>query len=289
MRVERLPFTVYDVLGYLVPGFFACSLALAAFGGSSAFEKLNVYSPDTTGQVLAATFLLIVSYIMGQFVGLLSSITIEKLVCAYLGYPSRYLFEAYTFRGNAEERTISVNAHREREKFKQVRWCEILLMPIVPFMLLADACGLFGVLIRPFKKNSDETCEILRCLQLKLKERGLGSFDNLKNEEWFRCVNFYAINNFPSALVRMYNYMTLYGFFRNMSFIFCALAWMPWLPWVRFENGDVYKTFLFLSPGFAFCSFLLVLGFIKFFRRYSEEAILAFVLTENEKTIKQHI
>ena len=84
MRVERLPFTVYDVLGYLFPGL------LLLVGVSLIAEHVfliaifdTVKSLDTPKLVFVSIFSFISAYSIGHAVGLMSSVTLEKLGPVY--------------------------------------------------------------------------------------------------------------------------------------------------------------------------------------------------------------
>lgn len=110
--------------------------------------------------------------------------------------------------------------------------------------------------------------------------------DDDKEENWFLFVHYYVINNHPSALFRIYNYVTIYGFLRNMCFIFCLIFWffiidtfvsVDHLVFYSFIDFRVEsKNFLPLALTIIIAS-VLYMAFIKFYRRYSEEALMAFI------------
>ena len=88
MEINQNPFSLYDFLGYLIPGIF-CLL-----GG------IYIYSPDllwmniiiNDGYNLVMYIVtVIICYCLGHILSYLSSITVEKYSIWTLGYPSRYL------------------------------------------------------------------------------------------------------------------------------------------------------------------------------------------------------
>lgn len=289
MRLENLPFTVYDVVGYLVPGYFAI-WCFAAF--SPEFIQLNIrvesvlnFENDLLNGGSTIVMLLIVSYALGHLIGFLSSITVEKFANHYTDYPSRYLIEAYRFRGPIRDNTVVRNAARDWHKFRLLAVHLLMVSVIIPLWVMILS-GWFSALIKPLPQN------ILSQLSSKYEQitQRVGSLK--ADDNWFKFVEYYVINNQPSALARMYNYVTIYGFLRNACFVSCCMANILLLDAffeIKPNSGSHMPRFAFeiriflASVVMSFLSFGFLLAFIKFYRRYSEEGVLAFV---TYKTVK---
>ncbi len=92
----------------------------------------------------------------------------------------------------------------------------------------------------------------------------------------------------------MYNYLVISGIFRSLSFLFLACLWMQFYYAAHgFLHNDMPVKALLsdeVTVGYQLIAFSLlyvVLGFslasyMKFSRRYAEEAIFAFVLAEDK-------
>ena len=92
MDVKQNPFSIYDFLGYLIPGavFLYGTLFIfehisplndGAFGFNAAnlsFEKPETYVP-----------FVLLAYVVGHFLSFLSSITVERYSIWAHGYPSK--------------------------------------------------------------------------------------------------------------------------------------------------------------------------------------------------------
>jgi len=92
MDLKQNPFSLYDFLGYFVPG--ALTL-FAAFGASQAWLPRNIsQSVSDVFQPGKLEFYLpfvLVSYLIGHALSFISSVTIERYSVWRVGYPSRYL------------------------------------------------------------------------------------------------------------------------------------------------------------------------------------------------------
>lgn len=221
MRVERLPFTVYDVIGYLVPGVFALWIGLVFFkklNGTAIIDSqvLNIVGQTPESIYFALFIFVIAAYAVGHLMGLMSSITVEKIAVEYFGYPSRFLTisNADECRSIIISNMLSSSFHRKR-----VFLAKLFCWPIWIFVRLMITTGLFTIFMKPFPEHViDKLKNKLNSLQLEA-----GPIDNC---DWWKGAEFYVINNIPHAFARMYNYLTIFGFFRNFSFIFIIISSM---------------------------------------------------------------
>ena len=95
------PFSLFDFLGYIFPGAFAL-LVIFYFVN---MEPLNFVNPmsisemmvkvkgwlNVSESIVSCSVFLIFSYILGHLIAYISSITIEKFVIWWYGFPSEFL------------------------------------------------------------------------------------------------------------------------------------------------------------------------------------------------------
>lgn len=108
------------------------------------------------------------------------------------------------------------------------------------------------------------------------------------SDDWFRFVCFYTFNNYQNAAYRLYNYLTIYGFLRNMCFVFSIAFWVSLVSTVDITNATGEKlqlqfgwSGLYVALACALSAIILFFSFLKFYRRYTEEAILAFATRDD--------
>jgi hypothetical protein len=304
MRVERLPFTVYDIIGYLAPGLLLLWALLTISAGHSAgnlvdfaervlrLESEPSAANGHTGFLESTTTLILLvlgAYLTGHLLAFVSAETIERLMVALLGYPSEFLLPEtdasvpYNSRQVIKKRIIA--------SFKTPSlWLPLLLL--FPYVLLVIGLNWRTSFLKKLLKRLPPA--ISQKVDENLVDRC--DFDRRDpanaSEAWFLLVEHYASNNYPGVASKMYNYVVIYGFLRNTSLALYIVAWMYTLnvtigsPWCR-DFIDLWGTTQLLIAGISLLSALgLFLAFVKFYRRYSKEAILAFV-TVNESLIRR--
>jgi len=308
MRVERLPFTVYDIVGYLFPGLILIIGLMFFFeytgiaNVSDGIETLRVRSA-----IVAGVFLLVIAYAIGHAISLAASLSIEKLVVTFVGYPSQYLLpitgKEYDFKtgGDARDQTRQAieSIQESQNSSNSVFWMRWMLRPLYISLLIANK---FGVMLHFVKRIGNET-------QVIFNKRFFKAFEverfNLDGKQWFSLVENTIWCHSPGGAARLYNYLTIYGFCRNLSLVtyilfltffaagfvlaLCSVTAPVWqLAWILSALRE-FLTFLVSSQFwwlqvFAFLSFamslILMFGFLKFYRRYSYEAIYNFVLID---------
>jgi len=87
------PFSLYDFLGYLIPGLITLSL----FFLINACKEIHPFNLEVVlDKIPSFTFessivVIIIAYTLGHFLSFVSSITIEKYAVWRFGYPSKFL------------------------------------------------------------------------------------------------------------------------------------------------------------------------------------------------------
>ena len=91
--MKQHPFSLYDFIGYFVPG----ALLIYMYYFFNAFNSLNSFTLNGVIESLPSIkaegviLVLILSYILGHLSSFISSITVEKYAVWKYGYPSKYL------------------------------------------------------------------------------------------------------------------------------------------------------------------------------------------------------
>jgi hypothetical protein len=128
---------------------------------------------------------------------------------------------------------------------------------------------------------------IITKLDIRFKEKFGVNRGDVDTEEWFSLIENYVMNNSQPAFTRMYNYVTIYGFCRNLSaslycssiVLFVGFFLSPsWWDMSWRVAGKVCFAVALMIP----LSGMLAANFAKFYRRYSEQTILAFVTMKDE-------
>ena len=291
------PFANYDVVVY-----FGCGLFCIPIIHHYLVEPNGLRFPrfqfDLAGgfadTVISTLSLLFTVYILGHMIAFGASYAIEKTVDKFLGKISSAIIIAnLTSPGSYREtlqawflrRAVKVLSEKGR-LFAALRI--IALLPVIPALVLAFLTKSFDY----FKTRVPP--RVFSQLQKIARRRGYGPVG--LHTKWYKAVEHDVMCNNPIAVARMYNYLVIGGIFRSLAFIFLLCAWAESGYWMyRVITGEelvqtvmsderlklAHLTMLVLfNVLFAFS----LSAYIKFSRRYAEEAIFAFVLTRERAT-----
>lgn len=286
--MEKNPFSLYDFLGYLVPG------AIAVFGAyfllnlcpfnlcdgvmlnpldiKNVIKKIPSLAALEFSWVMWLVFILF-SYLIGHFIAYISSLTVEKFSNWVYGYPSDFLLNEldpfYFWKPNGV--FIKSNALIWRLLIS------FFLLPIVAFNLvfakLMNAKSFFVKTLDPF---------LIKAIQKKL---GLLFFeldiDDVYDEEesdLHRIVDHYVYEKQIGHRSKLDNYVALYGFLRSITLIFNVFFWYVLYYTLFISLGELTildaVISLFFLGGFIFIFFM---AFMKFYRRYTLEGFMCLI------------
>lgn len=275
MNIKQNPFSLYDFLGYITPGAISLYGILLIIGHISpsstslgfvkdylSFDKAEIYIP-----------FILFAYITGHFLSFISSITIEKYSIWAHGYPSKYLLGLVN-----PGYYHSVKKHKLRVVVRFL--VLVLLAPIsVSDYVLGKIIGMRELYSKPLDP-------LLRSVLRKRIEDLIDHHANVDNREdhgkarnvdFFRYAYHFAVENAPNHLAKMQNYVALYGFLRTITLIslvlFWAILWHSILANVALPSVGIWLTIS------GIVTYLLFMGFVKFFRRFSLEALMAMAVT----------
>jgi hypothetical protein len=278
---QQNPFSFYDFLGYLIPGALFLYLIkwFSWLYGNGDLKNLDL-TPEGLWEFenpqIYIPFVLM-SYVVGHLIGYLSSITIEKFHIDLHGYPSSYLLEENPDFCNYKK-YFSSKKFWFRGVFVFIFAAPVSFLEV----LFGWVFGLKSFYARPtdkfiaslFKWKAEDLFSMYR--------NKYGAYvSNWYNREFFRVIYHYTLEKSTSHAQKMQNYVAIYGFLRNMSFSSIILFWFSffYLVFVNFEEGSNYIAVSL--AGLSLVCFVFYVAFVKFFRRFSLEVIMAFLATNN--------
>lgn len=276
--LKQNPFSLYDFLGYFVPGAF--TLLLITFLRCDILLFINPSNlkdcllEPSTGEIL---IFILTAYILGHLLSFLSSYTIEKYANWKYGYPSKYLLrqtKAKYFQSWDSKESISGNF-----------WRMLLAIFILPTFILDSISNRLGLsksiikAIDPFLSDAikDKTYELID----KLKLNKGGNFQ-LEKTDFHRIVSHYVYDNSKNHQQKMTNYVSLYGLLRTLTFIFNFVSYYLAIKFsceIDFYNELNIEKLLILSL-FFFLTFICFMAFMKFYKRYTLEGFMVLVATD---------
>jgi len=233
MNFEKNPFSLYDFLGYLIPGAFALFVisyflyAYNHFGQANIdinkFCSLSGFCEMIKGDYdLWKMFFpfVIVSYSLGHLISYLSSQTIEKILVRSYGYPSEYLICRDEYK---TKRYFPQNECFISLKFLYLFIVFVLFWPITFIVVLCKNCIFISEYIT--KPLDDEIIDVIKkkvsALKVKLEIDNVipPNNKNTKTIDFHRIIMHYVYCNVPNSQVKTDNYVALYGFFKIFVFL----------------------------------------------------------------------
>ena len=289
------PFANYDVVVYFGCGLFALPLINHYLG-----EHKVHFMGDGFGfeppflEVLISTLVLLFSvYILGHIIAYTSSIFIEKVADAFFGKVSTVILLASNDkRGGPNSLFRDQLGKGWKASFRHSTWLSgtvriLAHLPVlIPYALLAWA-GVFGFyrtrMPRSVMEAADTKLQAISELDCRI----------MHDTKWYKPLEQFVIANHAGATARMYNYLIISGLFRSLSFLFLVCVWFEAAYLViRTFHGTAPLGVIMDSQGSWLSQLMSVatvtlvyifslFSYLKFQRRYVEEAIFAFVLTKD--------
>lgn len=287
----RPPFANYDVVVYFGGGLFCIPfvnryliepthLAWPRFG-------IEVGSP-LANEIVSGLSLIFSVYIVGHILAYVSSQAIEKLTDRVLGKISTAIIVSSWSSPRLRNEWIRalifdrVNKIRRDRSTIATLFRSIFHVPVIPVYIIIYSVGLFSYY------DTRIPYSVIQAARLRLPDLGLPNVRMSIRDKWFKPMEYFVINRFPSATSRMYNYLVISGLFRSLCLVFLLSLWAELYYFVHYlDDGDWFLHPFLGAAGrmsaiaeyaclsviylFCFCSYL------KFQRRYAEEAIFAFV------------
>ena len=271
MDPKQNPFSIYDFLGYFIPG--ACLLYIIIYMNlDNSLLDLLLKENYNLSNLNYLPFI-ITSYISGHFLSYMSSITIEKYSIWSSGYPSKYLL-----------RIPGPKSYFLKNRFYSN--CKRLFTALIIFPITAHDL-VFGKLLNlDFLKSRclDQTIvdlilENAKKAYEKIDCNRKGGEINANDEDFFTMLYHYVLERNKNHSMKIQNYVALYGFLRCITLIFVISFWLSVFNFFNLYE-DTTKYILLLSLT-SFLSFIFYMAFKKFYRRYSLETLMALATMEH--------
>ncbi|PKF61130.1 hypothetical protein CW745_12570 [Psychromonas sp. psych-6C06] len=268
--MKQNPFSFYDFLGYMIPGAVLLYMLTFVFGVDNLVTVLHLEETknSTANQLLSFIPAVIGCYLLGHALAIGSSAIIESFTNYSNGYPSEFLF-AVKPKPYLSSSSLVGNIGRA------LLW--LLIFPI-SFLktLLKDRCKIkifnqAKSLPKPLREATFNKC--VKILKDKIEvDTSNMHIDKGIDGDYLRLLYHFIFENSERHSLKLQNYVALYGLTRNVSFVFILLFWIALYSWLFVESSNIDSTYLFV---FSMLAYIFYLGFVKFYRRYSLEAVMA--------------
>lgn len=304
------PFSLYDFIGYLIPGAIFIFLLLifdveeSTQGNDKSeicticnFLKNLAFSCEQSAlhAITSLFFFFVVAYVLGQIISILSNFIIEEsLFCRHHNYFSYILLD----KGNSEKiiRWIRFNFYDFLLLYVFIwEWFfGILSFFSFPCSKSKCCCSCYIYKKIRFIDPLDEmradtfkkTCNDIVKGFYKIKEKNNSQLFFLKGENiggeknnFFDLVYHYVVERATHHLYKIQNYVALYGFMRNLSMAFCLLFWITVIALIyNFFNNLNFKYYHLMWWSlilYSFFGFVTMIGIHKYKRRFTIEVFQA--------------
>jgi hypothetical protein len=266
MELKQSPFSLYDFLGYFVPG----AALIYLLGPASRLAGLKGVSSSLASFSSVSDFLpfLICAYVLGQLNALCSSILIERFAIWRFGYPSKHLLN------------IESDGYWQFAGYLNGVLGGLAVLPIVlgdfVFGRLLGLSRLYcqsldPLLIVIIKSRIDV---VIASISDEVRNK-VGSF-SASSTDFFRIAYHFSVEHSIAHLPKMQNYVALFGFYRSFALISVLSFWylMVSMAMVGIRPSLTFMAFLSILS-----SYLFFVGFLKFYRRFCLEALMAVTVT----------
>ena len=288
------PFANYDIVVYLGAALFSLPFinryVVEPFG--TRFPNFNIkFGTDIASEAVAVLSSLFTIYILGHIIAYISSQVIEKTADIYLGkVSSAMIISGYSNSGSRNELMRGFIFNRLK-KVRGARGIFVTFLrtaihiPALPAYAIIFLIGIFG------HYDTRVSRDMWDKLKIKFAEKITARTSISIHQPWYKALEYYVINKCPASVPRMYNYLVISGLFRSLSLIFLFSAWCviyfivhwklhgDWLLKPLLSHKYSYSGYVELSSLVILYTFCLF-SYIKFQRRYAEEAIFAFIFQD---------
>lgn len=285
------PFSILDFLGYVFPGAFALLSVLYfiiidpiefcdPMNMSEMIELIGRYL-NGAESIVSCSIFLIFSYVVGHLIAYLSSITVEKFLIWWYGYPSDFLLNSegehchFLHDGYqmAQEKKYRYKLTIFRTYFLRIFISTLLLPIFIPTILVKvlGADSFFVKSLDPYLK--DIIYQKRHALSVKLN---LPDSTHYEKVDYHRVIYHYEYEHSSSHRTKMDNYVAIYDFLRSVTLIFSG-AFMYILIYGMFAGSPIGLYYWLDLFVLLFISYLSFMSFFKFYRRFTLEALMCLV------------
>ncbi|MXG71443.1 hypothetical protein GRW77_08935 [Escherichia coli] len=271
--MNQNPFSIYDFLGYLIPG--GLFLYLLYFCGITLDWdviiqlKKTAIAQESSLSLLGYSSIVILAYIIGHAIAICSAFLVEKYMNDTLQYPSIYLF--WELNNDFEDEVKEGRGRKIKYFIIKTILCPIWLLDKITSNKLYSR-ELTNELATPlWEKLTDSYQKIFSVDLNKLKT------SYALQGDLFRLAYHYSYEHSSNHQPKIQNYVALYGFCRNVCLVFLVFFWIALSTLIinsmagNTSHFNVTATLVMLLMTYIFYC-----GFVKFYRRFSLEVFMAF-------------
>ncbi len=276
--MKQNPFSLYDFLGYFVPGALVLYLyfIIEQFKKSNKFVLLDALENANNPNIESILPFVIISYVLGHFLSYISSITIEQYANWKYDYPSKYLLAL-------PARHFWNGLH----SFHCYFWRIVLIIFLAPMVVFDFVVGQILGFKKFYHKKLDSNLAKLITIKLKTlvrklepNEQNIFDVGNGKNQDFHRIIYHYVYENSKCHQSKLNNYVALYGFLRTLTLVMIILFWYIILHTSFFSNFNWIS--VILITVLAAVIYVFFMGFMKFYRRFTLEGLMVLAISKIE-------
>lgn len=270
---KQNPFSVYDFLGYLIPGsvLIYAYLIIDYIKENENFVVKDFIKDFKNIQLEGIFFFIIIAYTLGHIISFMSAITVEKYSNWTYNYPSKYLMDM-----------DHDGFWSTCRNWKDVVWRIIIIGILFPCIICDLIFGQFLGFKMFYVKPVDDLLKDLIELKVNRLLIKLG-LDKIKKPELYydgktnkfdfhRIITHYAYEYSNNHQNKMSNYVALYGFLRTLCLIFNLLTIYFIARTILFSSFDLINLVV-ISILLSIC-YISFMAFMKFYRRYTLEGLM---------------
>ena len=289
------PFATYDVVVYFGGGLFSLPFIyryilepLAIRAPSFIVNEFDSVSLEIVRILTIVTFV----YVLGHLLAYLSSQLVEKALDRFLGKVSTaILVSVSTAKALRNQKLRDFFKDRTRRIKSEGAIISSIVRGLFHFpnfiaYFIMYSFGIFGYFDSRLPQKALERVESVYTT-IVIPGELLTS-----DKKWFKSLEYFVINRIPMAGPRMYNYLVIAGLFRSLSFVFLISCWWMLLylgcymlfdtwPIQSAENYSGQGAGIFEFFTLSILSVFCLVAYIKFQRRYAEEAMLALAFSKD--------
>jgi len=287
--MDKNPFSLFDFLGYFIPGAFALFLFYFSqnnIGLGYYFEVDNIRTLQNDISILYMTFFVILSYTLGHILSFLSTLTIENFTVWMFGYPSKNLLGIYN-SGKYFKKKYKNKSIDKKSTFLSCVLRFLLFVFLAPISFSSITIGkLLDLNNSVYKKSLKQP--YINLIKTEIKKL-FSTLDNslqidFDNHDYNKLLIHHSYNINVPHQPKLMNYVSLYGFLRVICFVFNLLSFFIIIkifflnekPNIDFHNDFSSDSIVFFVSSFF--TYITYLSYLKFYRRYTQENLMILLL-----------
>lgn len=285
--MNKNPFSIFDFFGYFFPGAFACLLWCYCSLEQNAYhtpievfnfvaDKWDIYNVKIDW--LIGVTLVVICYIIGHIVAYVSSLTVERYLIWFYGYPSDFLLydKKNVFWSDYKDLCCAKSSHWKLAIVRTYVIRFIVIMSLFPIFIVDLIVRLMRLDCFFVKKLDRYLTDVIQYKYSKLKDKmQLPDMNNYSHSDFCRIIYHYEYEKTKGHAIKMDNYVALYDFLRSLTLILNVYA--IYLLYVSLGSSFDENVTICVLPSLvaAFLPYLLFMGFFKFYRRFTLESFMA--------------